>query len=53
MVYASVWLDGRGHLRRGKLVIMERDLLAKKKGYSNKSYMEALIKGLLPYYRRS
>jgi hypothetical protein len=26
---------------------------AKRRGYSAKSYIEALIKGLLPYYRRS
>jgi hypothetical protein len=53
MVWASVWLDERGRLRRSKLVIMKRDPQAKKKGYSSKSYMEALIKGLLPHYRRS
>jgi transposase len=35
------------------LIILERDPNAKKRGYSAKSYMEALKKGLLPYYRRS
>jgi transposase len=53
MVWASVWLDKRGRPRRSKLVIMKRDPQAKKKGYSSKSYMEALTKGLLPHYRRS
>jgi transposase len=53
MVWASVWLDERGRLRRSKLVIMKRDPQAKKKEYSSKSYIEALTKGLLPYYRRS
>jgi hypothetical protein len=53
MVWASVWLDKRGRPRKSKLVIMKRDPQAKKKGYSSKSYMEALIKGLLPHYRRS
>jgi hypothetical protein len=53
MVWASVWLDERGRLRRSKLVIIERDLEAKKKGYSGKSYIEALTKGLLPHYRPS
>ena len=53
MVWASVWLDERGRPRRSKLVIMDRDPLAKKKGYSSKSYIEALTKGLLPHYRRS
>jgi hypothetical protein len=48
-----VWLDERGVARRSKLVIMERDPEAKKRGYSAKSYMEALTKGLLPHYRRS
>jgi transposase len=46
-------VDERGHPRRSKLVIMERDPDAKKRGYSAKSYMEALTKGLLPHYRRS
>jgi hypothetical protein len=53
MVWACVWLDEKGHPRRSKLVIMERDPDAKKRGYSAKSYMEALKKGLLPHYRRS
>jgi hypothetical protein len=53
MVWASVWLDWRDHLRRSKLVIIKRDPLAKKKGYSSKSYMEALTEGLLPHYKRS
>jgi transposase len=53
MVWASVWLDKRGRPRRSKLVIMKRDPQAKKKGYSSKSYMEVLTKGLLPHYRRS
>jgi hypothetical protein len=41
MVWASVWLDERGRLRRSKLVIMKRDPQAKKKEYSSKSYIEA------------
>jgi transposase len=53
MVWGCVWLDERGVARRSKLVIMERDPDAKKRGYSAKSYMEALTKGLLPHYRRS
>jgi hypothetical protein len=53
MVWACVWLDKRGYLRRSKLVIIERNPNAKKRGYSAKSYIEALTKGLLPYYRRS
>ena len=53
MVWACVWLDERGVARRSKLVIMERDPDAKMRGYSGKSYMEALTKGLLPHYRRS
>ena len=53
MVWACVWLDERGHPRRSKLIIMERDPNAKTRGYSAKSYMEALTKGLLPHYRRS
>jgi hypothetical protein len=52
MVWACAWLDERGHPRRSKLIIMERDPNAKTRGYSAKSYMEALTKGLLPHYRR-
>jgi hypothetical protein len=48
-----VWLDEQGHLRRSKLVFIERTPNTKKRGYSAKSYIEALTKGLLPYYRRS
>ena len=52
MVWACVWLDERGCARRSKLVIMERDPDAKKRGYSAQSYMEALTKGLFPHWRR-
>jgi hypothetical protein len=47
IVWASVWLDERGQLRRSKLIIMARDPDAPKGGYSTKSYIEALTKGLL------
>jgi transposase len=53
MVWASIWLDERGQAQRSNLVIMDRDPDTKRRGYSAKSYMEALTKGLLPYYRRS
>jgi transposase len=48
-----VWLDEQGVARGSKLVILECNPDAKKRGYSSKSYMEALTKGLLPHYRRS
>jgi hypothetical protein len=53
MVWAAIWLDERGRPRRSKLVIMNRDPDAPKRGYSAQSYMEALTKGLLPHWRRS
>jgi transposase len=53
MVWGSVWLDERGRPHRSELVIMDRDSDAPKGGYSAKSYIEALTKGLLPYWRRS
>jgi transposase len=53
MVWGAIWLDERGRARRSNLVIMERDLNAKKHGYSAQSYIEALTKGLLPHWRRS
>ena len=53
MVWASIWLDERGKPRRSPLVIMERDPTAKKNGYSAKSYIKALKKGLLPHWRRT
>jgi transposase len=49
MVWAAIWLDERGHPRRSKLVIMNRDPDAPKRGYSAKSYIQALTKGLLPH----
>jgi hypothetical protein len=48
MVWASVWLDERGRPRRSPLVIMNRDPDALRRGYSSKSYIAALRKGLLP-----
>ena len=53
IVWACIWLDEQGRPRRSKLVIMERDPDAKHNGYSAQSYIKALRKGLLPYYRRS
>jgi hypothetical protein len=52
MVWASVWLDERGRAWRSILIIMESDLGAPKGGYSAKSYIKALTKGLLPHWRR-
>lgn len=53
MVWGSIWLDERGHARRSPLVIMERDPDAPNHGYSAKSYIKALTKGLLRSWRRS
>jgi transposase len=53
MVWGAIWVDERGRARRSKLVIMERDSDAPRGGYSAKSYIEALTKGLLPHWRRS
>ena len=51
MVWASIWLDSRGHARRSPLVIMERDLDAPHNGYTTRSYLTALKEGLVPYYQ--
>jgi transposase len=53
MVWASIWVDERGCARKSDLVIMDRDFNAPKHGYSSQSYLEALRKGLLPYWRRT
>jgi transposase len=53
MVWASVWLDERGQPRRSKLIIVECDPDAPKGGYSTRSYIKALAKGLLPHYQCS
>jgi len=50
MVWASIWIDSGGQVRRSPLVIMTRDLSAKRNGYSAWSYTEALEEGLLPSY---
>jgi hypothetical protein len=50
MVWASIWVDERGCARKSDLVIMDCDFNAPKHGYSSQSYLEALRKGLLPYW---
>jgi hypothetical protein len=45
MVWGAIWLEGRS-----RLVIITRDKLAKHKGFSSRSYMQALQEGLLPVY---
>ena len=45
MIYAAFWYDGRS-----ELITMERDVLARKEGYSAQSYIWALEEGLMPIY---
>lgn len=45
MLWGAVWAGGRS-----PLVFMERDTTAKRGGYSSRSYIQALEKGLLPIY---
>jgi transposase len=46
MVWAGIWLGGRT-----ELIIMERDEDSRsRRGYTAKSYIETLEKGLLPFY---
>jgi hypothetical protein len=46
MVWASIWLGGRT-----ELIIIERDEDSRsRRGYTTKSYIETLEKGLLPFY---
>ena len=45
MIYAVFWYDGRS-----ELIVMERDVLAQKEGYSARSYIWALEEGLIPIY---
>jgi transposase len=53
MVWAAIWIDERGVARRSPLIIMQRDSDAPHGGYSSKSYIDTLRKGLLPNWRRS
>ena len=46
MIYAAFWYDGRT-----ELIAMERDALARKEGYSARSYIWALEEGLMPVYK--
>jgi hypothetical protein len=48
-----MWLDQRGCVRRSELVIMDCNSDALEGGYSAESYIEAVTKGLLPYWKRS
>jgi transposase len=50
MVWASVWMDHRGRVRRSPLVIMTRDPNAPRNGYTAESYCQALEEGLLRNY---
>jgi len=40
-----------GRVGRSPLVIMTRDASSQRNGYSARSYLQALNKGLLPYYK--
>lgn len=45
MVWGPIWKEGKS-----RLVNMTRDELAKKKGFTSRSYIQALREGLLPDY---
>jgi hypothetical protein len=45
MVWGGIWLGGRTDL-----IIIERDKDSKRNGYSARSYIWALEKGLIPFY---
>jgi hypothetical protein len=51
IVWASIWVDERGCARKSDLVIMDCNSNAPKHEYSSQSYLEALRKGSLPYWR--
>lgn len=51
MVWASIWLDNQGRLRRSELIIMERDPSLARNGYSAQLYIQTLEEGLLRSYR--
>jgi hypothetical protein len=51
MVWGSIWMTPGGRVGRSPLVIMTRNSSAKRHGYSNWSYCEALDEGLLPQYK--
>ena len=46
MIYAAFWYNSRT-----ELIAMERDVLARKEGYSARSYIWALEEGLMPVYK--
>lgn len=45
MVWAAIWRSGKSNL-----IIVERDQQGKRKGYTARSYQNALSEGLLPIY---
>jgi hypothetical protein len=51
IVWASIWVDEIGCARKSDLVIMDCDFNTPKHGHSSQSYLEALRKDLLPYWR--
>ena len=51
MVWAAVWMTPGGRVGRSPLVIMTRDSLAARRGYSSWSYIQALEEGLWQQYK--
>lgn len=51
MCWGSVWIDRRRRIRRSPLILMNRDSESRRNGYTSRSYIDALERGLLPNYR--
>jgi hypothetical protein len=51
MVWGAIWITPGGRCRRSPLVIITRDFLAQRNGYTAWSYVDALEKGLRDQYR--
>ena len=46
IMWSSIWLGGRSNI-----LLMERDIGSKGKGYTTQSYLQVLEEGLLPFYK--
>ena len=50
MVWGAIWMSAGGQIGRSPLVIMTRDASANRRGYTARSYIQALEEGLLDNY---
>lgn len=51
MLWAAIWMTPEGEVKRSRLIIMKRDEMAPRQGYTSTSYLNALYEGLEEDYK--